>query len=161
MLEKDQDISKIFKSRVSSTPIRTVSELENWMKRECANNSGGYGIGQPADNGFEIKKIDTVWHWQFTERGTARTIQTFASEQEAVSFAYHQIRNDPWAWTHCVGWFRAERDSVALTAKLRARGLSFYSDQIPYGGPSDPRYRIFVFGRDSLHIEKVDPAHRT
>lgn len=150
------EIVRVFEPRKSTDPIRTISELADWMNYERANSSGGYGIGQAAHDGFEIDREGQAWHWRFNERGSSRTIQTFESEEEIVSFAYGQIRNDPWAWTHCIGWFRIEKEAVTLTEILKERGFPFYSDQIPYGGIDDPRYRIFVFGRDSLGFKVLD-----
>ena len=151
------EILKVFKARKSDNPIRTMPELVDWMKYECANSNGGYGIGQTAHDGFEIEREGQAWHWRFNERGNSRTIQTFESEEEIVSFAYDQIRKDPWAWTHCIGWLKAENESAALRKNLEERGFPFYSDQIPYGGIDDPRYRVFVFGRDSLSFKALDP----
>jgi hypothetical protein len=44
--------------------------------------------------------------------------------------------------------FEAESEAAELARELSRRGLRSETDRIPYGGPNDPRFRVFVFGRD-------------
>ncbi|MEP2104136.1 MAG: hypothetical protein ABJP02_13805 [Parasphingorhabdus sp.] len=157
-MASEDDILKIFEPRRSRKPIETVSALASWMSSECANKTS-YGIGWDISEGMRIDRFGATWRWQYTERSEVRTIKTFESESEIAACAYEQIRKDPWAWTHCVGWFKFECHKKAYTETLEDRGIAFYQDQIPFGGPEDPRYRIFVFGRDVLELKKVNSIY--
>lgn len=158
-MKTQSEIESVFEPRKSFDPIKTISDLAHWLRYECVN--GSYGIGQVAYEGFVIKRKGKAWHWCFSERGNSRIIEAFDCEEKIVCFAYDQIRSDPWAWTHCVGFFKKENEAIALKETLQARGLSIYNDKIPYGGTDDPRYRVFVFGRDSLEFDNVDTGKRT
>jgi hypothetical protein len=42
-----------------------------------------------------------------------------------------------------------------LESKLAQNDISSYRDKIPYGGWSDPRYRVFVIGLDIFRAREV------
>ena len=49
---------------------------------------------------------------------------------------------------HCVGFFRSEGEAQSLVLTLAQHNVPSWQDKIPYGGADDPRYRVFVTGKD-------------
>ncbi len=88
-----------------------------------------------------------LWQVCYTERG-CNDAPTFTSPDEAAACTYFYnfvmgIRHD-----HCVGFFRTEATAAALSNQLSAYNMTPHTDQIPYNGPHDPRFRVFVVGID-------------
>ena len=110
-------------------------------------NPAIYAIGERggASDAFCLTRTGDEWQVYYTERGhDSPPMFATASEEEACAyFLAHMrsIRHD-----HCVGFFRAREGAVALLGRLEALGLAPWADQIPYGGPGDPRFRVFVSG---------------
>ena len=139
----------------------TLSELDQWMKDNCyANDSYAIG-GRSIFEGYGIGRNAEGFYWYFTERGQQDIIATFATESEAVAFAFNQISRDKTAKRHLVGFIKEKSAAQELIAELQKRNIEFEQDEIPYGGIHDPRYRIFVFGCDHLQVkdlqEKFNP----
>ncbi|MBD2770520.1 hypothetical protein IC235_21760 [Hymenobacter sp. BT664] len=68
------------------------------------------------------------------------------SESEACRYYLNLVgkfRQD-----HCVGFFKSKNAADELQTIFQQRGMEVITDQIPYGGPSDPRYRVFVVGKN-------------
>lgn len=85
----------------------------------------------------------------YVERGHRQPASaTFATEEEACAAYYAQLLRNVTARTHCLGLFASKADADALARALAASGVVCTRDQIPWGGPADPRYRVFVLGED-------------
>jgi hypothetical protein len=109
---------------------------------------GNYSIGSrgAASDSYCLTFNGTEWQVYYTERGQdSSPIYASESESQACDFFFRHImamRHD-----HCVGFFRLEQNALALQQKLLALGLAPWQDRIPYGGPNDPRFRVFVTGK--------------
>lgn len=133
----------------------TLSELDQWMKDNCYANDSYAIAGRSIFEGYGISRDANGFHWYFTERGQQETIASFATESEAVAYAFNQISKDKTAQRHLVGFHKEKSAAKELIAELQNRKIVFEQDEIPYGGISDPRYRIFVFGCDILHVKDL------
>jgi hypothetical protein len=88
------------------------------------------------------------WHVFYTERGKRHDpIFSSPSEDEASRFYYQFItRMTHW---HLVGFFEQERAAFKLEEKLHSLEIATRRNDIPaYSGPNDPRFRVFVVGKD-------------
>lgn len=124
-----------------------INELENRLAEEGCNPLL-YAIGAPgtASDAFSLTQVDGTWQVCYTERGLDDDpIFTSKSEDEACQFFFRHImgmRHD-----HCVGFFRSEQVAQELGAKLKQHGVESHQDKIPFGGWTDPRFRVFVTGK--------------
>ena len=102
-----------------------------------------------------LEQQDGVWRVFYTERGKADApIFESMSEAEACKFYFDyitkKIRHD-----HLVGFFSLEENAIELESQLAQNGIKSHRDKIPYGGWSDPRYRVFVVGKDIFRARAV------
>jgi hypothetical protein len=122
-------------------------ELARRLSEEGCNPSL-YAIGSRggASDAFCLTHTGTQWQVYYTERGQdSAPIFASDSESQACEFFLEHImsmRHD-----HCVGFFKSKSSAEALQTKLQALGVSSWNDRIPYGGPNDPRFRVFVTGK--------------
>lgn len=129
----------------------TIRELDEWMTKNCFNDS--YGIGdRNIHEGFGLDTFGSLYVWYYTERGKRQNLNYFQTEKEAVAFALAAIASDRFANRHMIGFVAGENTVAELLSELTRREVSYWKDQIPYGGLHDLRTRVFVFGCD---INKV------
>jgi hypothetical protein len=122
-------------------------ELPQLLFEEGCNPSL-YAIGSRglASDAFCLTFTGTQWQVYYTERGSDEPpIYASGSESQACEFFFRHImsmRHD-----HCVGIFRSQEKAATLITKLKEVGVAPSQDRIPYGGPNDPRFRVFVTGK--------------
>lgn len=130
-------------------------EVRQRLEEEGCNPSL-YAIGSRggASDAFCLTHNGRQWEIYYTERGQDQPpIYTSGSEAQACEFFFTHImsmRHD-----HCVGFFRSERNALALQEQLKKLGVSPWQDKIPYGGPNDPRYRVFITGKEIFVARKA------
>lgn len=111
-------------------------------------NPSVYAVGSrgSASDAFCLTCTGAQWKVFYTERGCdSPPIHISNSESQACEFFFRHImamRHD-----HCVGFFVSKDSAAALEARLRDAGIAAWSDRISYGGPDDPRHRVFVTGK--------------
>lgn len=105
-------------------------------------------------DGFALDRVGDSFEWFYVERGgRGRAERVFASEEEACRFAYEALSGYRWARSHLVGMFESESEAADLSRALALDGVESTTDRIPYGGPGDPRFRVFVYGRDVFKVK--------
>ena len=129
----------------------TIQQLDDWMTAHCYNDS--YAIGSRIiHEGYGLTTAGNLYVWYYTERGERNNLNYFTTEQEAVDFAFTAIVADKSANRHLIGFLNDKALEQALLTELDTRGISYWKDDIPYGGLHDRRTRVFVFGCD---VQKV------
>lgn len=120
-------------------------------------NADFYCIGpgwRRLGNGFALDKVGDSFEWFYVERGQKGGVEgVFASEEEACRFVYEALSKDKWAQSHMVGMFESAAEAADLARALSLKGIYSETDRIPYGGLSDPRFRVFVYGRDVFKVK--------
>jgi len=120
-------------------------------------NSQFYCIGprwNRLGDGFALDRVGDSFEWFYVERGQkGQTERVFASEEEACQFVYEALSKDKWAQSHMVGMFQSKSEAADLARALSREGIHSETDCIPYGGPNDSRFRVFVYGRDVFKIK--------
>lgn len=145
----------IFVPKDPEEPPETILQLVAWMEKTC-NNFRSYALSDELiDEGYGIERQDHEFCWYYTERGIKHIIHQFNSELEVVQYAYQIIRRNIWSWSYMIAFVRAESTAREIELELRERGISFHSDNIPYGGPDDRMYRVFVFGCDVKRVSDL------
>lgn len=141
-----------FKPNEPKEKIQTVSGLKAWMiENQC--NFLSIGIGSQPYEGYMLESgKDGKFSWIYTERGIKHVQRRFDTEAEAADFAFKQLKDDPIDWRQMIGFLKRKRELAVLLLALDERGIFYFQDVIPYGGPGDPRYRVFVNGLDASSV---------
>ena len=132
-----------------------IRELEQRLIEEGCN-PGNYAIGSrdSASDAFCLTHNGQEWQVYYTERGQDSSPEyTSQSEAEACDYFFSfimKIRHD-----HLVGFFRSEAAANELKSRLESHGLHPFQDKIPYGGWKDPRFRVFVSGKEIFPAKDI------
>ncbi|MEM1339672.1 MAG: hypothetical protein AAGF96_18070 [Bacteroidota bacterium] len=128
--------------------IRTVVELERWLKDNCYVMDRYSINGNAIFEGYGLENNGGLFQWFYTERGNKETLEHFATEKDAVQFALKKIRADEYANRNYIGMYTSDSEVGQLLSELKKRGIAYWTDKIPFGGVDDVRTRIFVIGCD-------------
>jgi hypothetical protein len=127
--------------------LSTIKQLDQWMTDNCYNDN--YAIGdRNIHEGLGLDKFGSLFVWYYTERGQRENLKYFPTEREAVEFAFKQITSDKFANRHLIGFLSDKSLKLELLNELDNRTIGYWTDEIPYGGINNPKYRVFVFGCD-------------
>ncbi len=131
-----------------------IHELEKRLEEEACSRAH-YSIGVIDSDVFCLMNQNGTWRMFYTERGLDQEpIFESESEEEACEFFFTymttRIRHD-----HLVGYFISLEKAEALAAKLKEHGIETYRNDIPYHGWDDPRFRVFVIGKDVFKAQEI------
>ncbi len=133
----------------------TVDELRARLEAEGCNPLR-YAIGArgAASDAHCLTQRDGRWDVYYTERGhDAAPIFSSTDEAEACAWFLHFMLSE--RHHHLVGFFRGEAAAWALRQRLDDVGIESFLDRIPFGGPHDPRFRVFVSGKAVFAARRV------
>lgn len=138
--------------------VQTLARLRVWMA-EHGYHHRTISVGQLPEEGHALRAGPYGFEWLWTERGRTEILRVFSSEAEATRHALDQLRADASAREHLVCFTDeiSARDRVLST--LSQRAIAHRHDTIPFGGPSRPFYRIFVWGRDFERCADLSSRH--
>ena len=126
--------------------MNTQELAQRLIEEGCNPNLYAIGARGAASDAFCLTFNGVQWQVYYTERGNDDPpLFVSESEAQACDFFFRHIR--ALRHEHCVGFFRSEQNAIALCQRLQGLGLVTRQDRIPYGGPNDPRFRVFVTGR--------------
>ena len=137
----------------------TLEELRKYLKKHCYQPSGfhvGSGWSGCADSHC-IEKTYSGFEIFYVERGQRyETIELHEEEAAACQAFIRILDKDDWSRGHCVAWSPSLDEIDRIAKRMEARGVRVKRNDIPnYSGADDPRYRIFVFGRDKLTVDDM------
>ena len=93
----------------------------------------------------------------YTERGQDHPPEkTFTNEGEACNYFHDFVMN--MRHFHLVGFYKSEEKMLQDARFLQQHDIATTSDKIPYGGPTDLRYRLFVEGKAIFAAQKLLPS---
>ena len=131
-----------------------VQELNQRLVEEGCSSTN-YSIGYRDSDVYCLLKENGTWRVFYTERGQDQDpIFKSVNEEEACEFFFNYV-SKKFRHDHLVGFFVSEENAKALTQRLAQQGLESHQDKIPYGGWDDPRYRVFVVGRDIFKAREI------
>jgi hypothetical protein len=131
-----------------------IAELKQRLVDEGCSTSN-YSIGYRDSDVFCLMNEDGVWCVFYTERGQDQEpIFESASEEEACEF-FFKYQTERIQHQHLVGFFHSEEKAVTLSTTLEQNGIQSRRDKIPYGGWIDPRFRVFVIGKDVFRAREI------
>lgn len=131
-----------------------IHELEKRLEEEACSRAN-YSIGVRDSDVFCLENQNGTWRMFYTERGLDQDpIFESQSEEEACEFFFTymttRIRHD-----HLAGYFISLEKAEALAATLKEHGIESYRNDIPYHGWEDPRFRVFVIGKDVFKARDI------
>lgn len=131
-----------------------IQELEKRLEEEACSRAH-YSIGVRDSDVFCLENQNGTWRMFYTERGLDQdAIFESQSEEEACDFFFKymttRIRHD-----HLAGYFISVEKAEALAATLKEHGIESYRNDIPYHGWEDPRFRVFVIGKDIFKVREL------
>jgi hypothetical protein len=133
-------------------PPTRLADVTSYLRE---HGCGGFGVGTAfGDDIYVLYEEGGRFHIDYVERGSCRQPQSIHDDEaEACARFVARILGFEHPW--CVGIFASKDTAAALTARLEAEGLRVGNDAIPYGGWSDPRFRVFVYGTDLARAQAL------
>jgi hypothetical protein len=133
--------------------MNTAELKQRLLEEGCSSHN--FSIGHGGSDVYCLAQEEGVWRVFYTERGKADApIFESSSEAEACEFYFEYITKKI-RHNHLVGFFISDQKASDLEAQLAQNGILSHRDKIPYGGWSDPRYRVFVVGKDIFRARAV------
>ena len=129
-----------------------ASELKERLMSEGCNPSNFAVLGRTND-AYCLDKKGREWVVLYSERGIdSEPIFRSENEEDACEyFLNHVLSQQHW---HMVGFFESESDAIELEGRLTRLGVNPIRNDIPaYSGANDPRYRVFVAGKDIFKVK--------
>jgi hypothetical protein len=131
-----------------------IKELKHQLLEEGCSPFQ-FSVGPGGSDVFALDHKNGKWCIFYTERGRDDDpIFESASEEEACVFYFNYITTKI-QHNHLVGFFTSEQNAQKLETRLAQNGIRSHWDKIPYGGWNDPRYRVFVVGKDIFKARDI------
>lgn len=122
-------------------------------------NPLGFAVGERgrASDAFVLLRQNNRWEVFYTERGVdSEPIFTHASEDMACEYFVNLVGSQT-HW-HLVGWFGDEAAVRRYEDEVRALGVKPIRNDIPnFRHAGDPRFRVFVLGKDIFAMRSRFP----
>lgn len=131
-----------------------IRELEKRLLAEGCNPHY-FAIEHQGSDVYCLQNQNGVWRVFYTERGKDDLPIYETTDEEAACEFYFDYITTKVRHDHLVGFFRLEVNAQALRDKLALHGVSSHLEKIPYGGWADPRFRVFVVGKDIFRARQV------
>ncbi|PEN12673.1 hypothetical protein CRI94_14260 [Longibacter salinarum] len=135
-----------------------ISELKRRLAKEHFNPNAYSLDGAPSlsDDRFHLEEDGGVFKIFYVERGKKeQLLGAYEDESDACDAFYDLLRKVDHAKAHMVGFFEDVTRADTAATLLEDHAIDYKRDSIPYGGPNDPRHRLFVFGADVIRAEKL------
>jgi hypothetical protein len=130
-----------------------ASDLKERLIAEGCNENN-FAVLSRGNDAFCLDKQGNQWIVFYSEKGCdSEPIFRSESEEEACKFFFNHVTNQQ-HW-HIVGFFKDEDDARKLEAALLAIGVKpIRNDISAYASADDPRYRVFVVGKDIFTVRE-------
>ena len=131
-----------------------IKTLKHRLVEEGCSTSN-YSIGYRDSDVFCLINEGGLWRVFYTERGQDNPpVFESTSEEAACEFFFNYITKK-FRHDHLVGFFTSEEKAKELIEKLAQYDINSHQDKIPFGGWVDPRYRVFVVGKDVFKAREI------
>lgn len=132
-----------------------LDELEKRLEEEACSRSH-YSLGTRDPGGaFCLIHENEKWLVLYSERNLDdEPLFVSESEAEACEF-FFEFMTKRILHRHLVGYFISLKNAESLTEKLSEHGISTHRNDIPFHGWDDPRFRVFVTGKDVFKAREM------
>ena len=131
-----------------------IQELERRLEEEACSKAH-YSIGYRDSDVYCLMKIDGLWKVFYTERGLDQETMFESESEEAACEFFFKYQTERIRHDHIAGFFHVNANAKALAVKLKAHGIDSYENNMPYRGWHDPRFRVFVIGKDVFKAREI------
>jgi len=131
-----------------------IQDLERRLVEEGCSRSH-YSIGYRDSDVFCLMKIDGLWKVFYTERGLDQEVMFESESEDAACEFFFKYQTERIRHDHIVGFFHVQANVKPLIVKLNEHGIQTREDAIPYHGWHDPRFRVFVIGKDVFKAQEI------
>lgn len=132
-----------------------MAELEKRLVEEGCSQTY-YSLGKRYSGGaICLIHEDGKWRVLYSERNLDDDpLFEAESEADACEFFFKYMTTNI-LHRHLVGYFISLKNAEALAEKLSEHGIAVHRNDIPYHGWDDPRFRVFVTGKDIFKAQEV------
>ncbi len=132
-----------------------IKELEKRLEEEACSRSH-YSLGKRYPGGaYCLIHEDGKWLVLYSERNLDdEPLFEGESESEACEF-FFEFMTTRILHRHLVGYFISLKNAESLAEKLLEHGIATHRNDIPYHGWDDPRFRLFVTGKDIFKAQEL------
>jgi hypothetical protein len=132
-----------------------ITELEKRLEEEACSRSH-YSLGKRYQGGaYCLIHEDGKWLVLYSERNLDdEPLFVGDSESDACEFFFEYMTTRI-LHRHLVGYFISLKNAEALAEKLGQHGVATHRNDIPYHGWNDPRFRVFVTGKDIFKAREL------
>lgn len=131
-----------------------LDELKIRLEEEACSRSN-YSIGVRDSDVYCLENQNGTWRIFYTERGLDQP-PVFESQSESEACEYFfTFMTTKFRHNHIVGYFISREKAEALVEKLAQHNIHTYRNDIPYHGWDDPRFRVFVIGKDVFKAREI------
>jgi hypothetical protein len=132
-----------------------INVLEKRLEEEACSRSH-YSLGTRYPGGaFCLIHENGKWLVLYSERNLDdEPLFVGESESEACEFFFEYMTTRI-LHTHLVGYFISLKNAEALAEKLAQQSIATHRNDIPYHGWDDPRFRVFVTGKDVFKAREM------
>ena len=117
-------------------------------------NVNNFAVLSRGNDAVCLDKNGNEWIVFYSERDRdSEPIFSSESEEEACEFFFNYVtKQQHW---HIVGFFKNENEAKELEGKLVALDVQAIRNDMPaYKTANDPRYRVFVAGKDIFRVRE-------
>ncbi|MFN8432968.1 MAG: hypothetical protein U0V18_03060 [Anaerolineales bacterium] len=131
-----------------------IEDLKVRLEEEACSRAN-YSIGERDSDVFCLENQNGIWRIFYTERGIDQPpIFESPSESEACEY-FFTFMTTKIQHNHIVGYFISREKAEALVETLAQHNIPTYRNDIPYHGWHDPRFRVFVIGKDVFKAREI------
>ena len=132
-----------------------ITELEKRLEEEACSRSH-YSLGTRDPGGaFCLIHENGKWLVLYSERNLDdEPLFVSESESEACEFFFEYMTTRI-LHTHLVGYFISLKNAEVLAERLAQQGIATHRNDILYHGWDDPRFRVFVIGKDVFKAREI------
>ena len=137
----------------------TLIELADYLRAECYQPEF-YNIGPSWSHCCDTYCIEltTAGYEAFhVERGQrSGPIWIDGNESAACRAFIALLDGERWSRSHCIAFTASLTEIQRIEGELGSRGIQATRNDIPaFSGPNNPRFRLFVTGRDKITVDQL------
>ncbi|MGB5500005.1 MAG: hypothetical protein WBM77_13835 [Maribacter sp.] len=104
---------------MTENEIKTIIELEKWLKENCYPMNSYSINGRAIYEGYGLENNGGLFQWFYTERGDKQTLEYFETERKAVEYALKKIKANEHANLNYIGMYKSDEEVEQILSELK------------------------------------------
>ncbi|CAN5878020.1 hypothetical protein BH11VER1_BH11VER1_20420 [soil metagenome] len=137
----------------------TLIELAGYLSAECYQphcyhiGPGWRGCGDT----YCIERTPAGYEAFYVERGQRSSLIWVEDSEASACLSFIALLDgEKWSRAHCIAFTKSLSEIEQINEKLASLGIQATRNDVPtLGGPNDPRFRLFVTGRDKIAVDQM------